>query len=387
MKATKKKTKRSAPRALPRNSSISKSADEKYIGSEIVRWSDVTDIEAAIKQNCRYYNYFWDSKIAHSWVLKWITKFRKDKLVDYKKLKAWRSLIVLGALCKMNLDGAPLDPARIDWIDNQIDTNIEKHYQFSGFYSDEDEESETAKIIPIKKSPADVIKTKTANMIAEFDEMLDKYPDVEISAFDILKSSEAHYNTAKALVEYYKPLLAEVEELVSKKTPDLVAAYAYLSLADRKKYLALIKSIIDDCNSFMSSKKATRKPRAKKTKSSAQIASTLKYQKESNEFKVVSVSPEKIVGSSVVYLFNTKYKYLTMLVSSSKTGFSIKGTTIQGVDLDNSVRKTVRKPAEILPQIVGGTKAKNERVLREMKSKAQIVNGRVNEETLILKCF
>lgn len=387
MRATKtKKTKRQAPRAMPRNSSMMKATDEKYIGTEIVRWADVTDIEAAIKQNCRYYNYFWDSKIAHSWVIKWIAKYRKDKLSDYKKLKPWRTLIVLGALCKMQLDGAPLNPERIDWIDAQIDLNIEKHFQFSGFY-DDDEEGEAPKIVPIKKSPADVIKTKTANFISDVEEMLDQFPNVEISAFDLLKSADAHYNTAKALAEYYQPLLEEIEELVSKKTPDLVSAYSHLGLADRKKYLALLKSIIGDCNSFMSSKKATRKPRAKKSKSSAQIASKLKYQKESNEYKVVSISPEKIVGSTVVYMFNTKYKYLTMLVTSSKTGFSIKGTTIQGVDLDNSVRKTVRKPAEILPQIVSGTKAKNERVLKEMKSKAQIVNGRVNEETLILKCF
>jgi len=94
----------------------------------------------------------------------------------------------------------------------------------------------------------------------------------------------------------------------------------------------------------MISKKATRKTRVKKVKSAGTQVSSLKYKKIDPDLKVTSVDPTRIIGASTVYLFNAKTRNLTKLETNKKTGFEVKGTTIQNVDIENCLTYNIRKP-------------------------------------------
>ena len=69
------------------------------------------------------------------------------------------------------------------------------------------------------------------------------------------------------------------------------------------------------------------------------------------------------------------------------SGFSVKGTTLLGYDEEKSVQRTVRKTAEFLPVIKKTTKSKTEKLFQTLKTTETKLNGRFNDETVILAVF
>lgn len=381
--ATAKIVKRKAP-AIRKNSNASKVLEEKHIGREITDWSEVT--EAKVYECLRHYGYFYDNKDSVRWATAWVKKnMTKANLTHFSAAEDWRISSTLGALCKMMLNGAVFDEKRMDWINSKIQEVIDAGKQKAT--------AEKKVVVNItRRNPAEMLKDKTSDFIGEIEDVLDTYYtgvwlDIDnYSVYNELKKVDAAYNTAKAIVDYYTPLQSELTELITKKTADLVEAYEKMPLNQRKEYLKLITVIIDDAEKYMASKKAVRKTRAKKVVSADQQVSKVSYLKDSAEFKLTSIDPANIVGASEVYLFNSKYRTLSRLVSSAREGFTIKGTTIQGVDTAASGKKKLRKPEEFF-KIAGTTKAKINKAFTDIKTKPAEANGRINGETLIYKAF
>jgi hypothetical protein len=69
------------------------------------------------------------------------------------------------------------------------------------------------------------------------------------------------------------------------------------------------------------------------------------------------------------------------------SGLSVKGTTLQGYNEEKSVQRTVRKTDEFLPQIKKTTKSKTEKLFQTLKTTETKLNGRFNNETVILAVF
>ena len=65
-------------------------------------------------------------------------------------------------------------------------------------------------------------------------------------------------------------------------------------------------------------------------------------------------------------------------------GFSVKGCTIQHFDKETSMQKTARKPMEALS---GLNKRSLKKSLKDMKTKDQILTGRINAQTILLGAF
>jgi hypothetical protein len=240
-----------------------------------------------------------------------------------------------------------------------------------------------------KKTPADVLNNKKQQIIGAIEEVLDtaKY-DIAYSPYEeLLKDSHAQ-STAKAIIDYYNPVLAEAKELVNKKTEDLVEAYSHMAVPARKRYLEFLQHIIDDTTRFMMAKKATRKVSVPRTKSAYAQISKLQYLKESKEFKITSIDPLLIVGARVVWVFNTKYKQLTEFVSRARDGFEVKGTSLQMIDPALSRKITLRKPSEFLSIIQGKTQKQITIAYNQLTTKqSPRTDGRINKDTLIMRVF
>jgi hypothetical protein len=106
--------------------------------------------------------------------------------------------------------------------------------------------------------------------------------------------------------------------------------------------------------------------------------------KESSELGIKSVIPEKIIGSSEVWVFNTKYKKLQVYRSVGALG--IKGTSILNYDVATSGSKTLRKP-ELVKGYADMTKRNLAQEFKNLKTKEAAVNGRINEDCVILRVF
>jgi hypothetical protein len=381
-------TKRKAPK-IDRKSKAAIALEEKSVGVETVSWDQVpaAQYEKCVYWTLRHYANFYDYKDTARWAREWVKKNVQDKQLveNVRRVEDWRISTTVGGLCKMMLNGAQFTEKRMNWI-------MERLREAAQYGASKKQETQT-QTTEEKKSPADIVKERTSDFIAQIEETLDMFNTKtwsdwsEYSVYNELQRGELPYNTAKAVVDYYTPLRNELKELVKKKSDDLVEAYSHLGVRKRKQLLNVVQGIIDDAEKYMATKKAVRKPRKKKAVSATQQTSKVKYLKESAEYKAVSISPEKIVGAKEVYLFNTKTRVATYLTTSSTKGFEIKGTTIQNIDGETSYKKKIRKPEQWLSEVVKATKAKARKTLSDVRSKPSEANGRLNDQTLILKVY
>lgn len=392
-KITAKKKKPEAKPVPQRKSGAAKVLEEKHVGAEITDWSRVQNMDIAIYQNLRNYGYFYDHKDAFKWAEAWVKKNRTaSELADFKHSEDWRVNTTLGGLCKMHMAGARLEEKYMNRINDGIDAAIT-----AGKANRQAEAASSAK--PVKTS-ADILAEKISDFIADVEGMIDEYNDPKVivdgenySVYNELKKINAPKPLAQKVYDYYKPLFDEVEELIVKKTPDLVEGYKHLKTAKEKKdFFEFIKNIVDDCQKYMNAATASkvrtvRKARVKKKVPVEKLVARVKYQKESAEYKLTSVDPAALVGATEAYLFNTKYRHLIQLVASSVDGFSIKGTTVTNIREEVSLKKTLRKPEDVLKEIGSTTKARASKVFLDLKTKAAAANGRLNEETIILKVY
>ena len=377
-----------------RKSSASKLLEEKHIGAEITDWSNVVNLDHAIYQNFRNYSYFYDSKEAFEWATAWVKKNRTAaELADFKQCEEWRVNTSLGGLAKMHMADAPLEERYMKRLNDGINEAIT-----AGAKNRKVTEA-ALKTMPVKTA-SDTLNARISDFIAEVEHVIDLYHDPKVwvdgenySVFNELKKISAPKPLAQKVYDYYKPLYDEVDELITKKTPDLVEGYGHLKTAKEKKdFWSFIKNILDDCHKYLNAQAATkvravRQPRAKKKIPVEKLVAKVKYQKESLEYKLTSVDPANVIGATEVYLFNTKYRQLVRLVANSVDGFTIKGTTIANIREEQCLRKTLRKPEDVLTEIGKTTKARVAKVFIDIKTKEALANGRLNEDTIILKVF
>lgn len=394
MARTAKATKRKVVVTNRRGSNAAILAEEAHIGRETVNFEGLSpeEFKSKVIETMRHYGYFYDHKEGNKWASAWVKKnYSKDDYAAFRAAETWRTSMTVCSLCKMMENGAVFDEDRMTWIRQHIDASIVAGRNKK--VEPEDDEAPVAR----KKSPAEILKEKTSEFIGEIEGVIDTFDtdefDKEYSLFSDLRKNDVAYNTAKAIVDHYSPLLEELTELLGpKKRNDdmydqLVEGYSHLTKAKQKAYHKFIQSLIDDATSYMATKKAKRKTRAPKPKSTAQQVSKLKYLKESNEYKIASVDPQSIVGASIVYLFNVKTRALTRLESTATVGMGVKGTTLINFDDDKCEKKRLRKPEDFLATVAKTTKAKFNKEWAALTTKPSEANGRVNADTIILKVF
>jgi hypothetical protein len=86
-----------------------------------------------------------------------------------------------------------------------------------------------------------------------------------------------------------------------------------------------------------------------------------------------------------MWVYNTKNKKLGVYNAEDAGGFSVKGTTITGYSEDKSTQKTLRKPAEVLPEVLKGGKVFLRSVLTNIRAVESKLNGRLNKDIILLK--
>jgi hypothetical protein len=370
---------------IRRKSNAGRIAEEKHVGMETVDWQNVKDFDAAFRDTMRHYGYFYDLKEGNKWATEWVKKnYTKAQLANFKAADVWKTSMTVCSLCKMLLNGAKFDKDRMEWLNAKISESIDQGKA-------KKKNIKQVQAVVTRKSPAEVVKEKTSDFIAEIENVLDDWSrgvwlDVdEYSVYNELQKIEAPYVMAKRVVEYYTPIRDEIEELVKKKTPELVEGYGNMTIKRRRELLKLLNRIVEDAEKYGAAKSATRKPRKKKAVSVSQMTAKVNYLKDSPDFKIASVDPSEIIGAKIVWLFNVKYRTMTRIESSN--GLTIKGTTIYDFDDDKCVKKTIRKPEEFFASMAKTTKAKMDRQFKSLKTKEAVSTGRMSNDTIIYKVY
>ena len=254
------------------------------------------------------------------------------------------------------------------------------------------EEKEEAPQTKIFISIQDRVKEKAWAIIADIEDELDiffesDYTPRKYSAYELLKKREAKTAQAKIITDYFTTILEELQGAIDKTDEQLVEGYERLGKKKLTNYRDFVKMIVDDCNRYFGNRVIVRKPRKKKEKSATQLLKSFSYKKEDAENKLMSTDPINIVGAQSVWLYNVKYKKLTVLHAYSHAGLSVKGTTIINFDDKTSITKTLRKPEEVLPKVLTGGKLMLKKLMSEIKTKDSPAVGRTNTDTIIVKCI
>jgi hypothetical protein len=234
----------------------------------------------------------------------------------------------------------------------------------------------------------DRVAEKVSEIIGDIEGAIDDYilggfnkPTVPYA----LMHGRAKNMHAVKIMEFFKNRRSEFAEVLTTKDDTLREGYSNFTKTQLKKLVAYCDQIILDCTKISGESKVGRKPRKRKAKSPDQLISKLNFLNEDDTYKVKSVSPTQIIGALQLWVFNVKTRKLGIYNSSDAGGLSVKGSSIVNFDEETSIQKTLRKPGEILPEVIKGGKVFMRTVLANINSVETNLTGRINKETILLR--
>jgi hypothetical protein len=158
-----------------------------------------------------------------------------------------------------------------------------------------------------------------------------------------------------------------------------------LSKANLKKITLFYSEILSACDMLAQEAKVNKKPRAKKPTDKAKVVAKMKYLKQDETLKLVSINPQDIIGVKELWIYNVKTRKIGKYMAAEFNDLAVKGTTIIGFDTIKSVQKTLRKPEEQLKEFKAAGKVQLRKFLDDIKAVDIKLNGRINEDTVLLK--
>lgn len=389
-----------------KKSNNSRAFDSKYTGEE-PSWDDyekLTPEEFNHKLHAAYnwYNYYYTIKDFDLEVINYLSrqhKFKAKQIAKVKALSSWRISLVVRVYAKLFNSGINLNHGGKDvheWILNQVNNAIETpDYSLmnnTGDSTDSPKKKSTSKKEKFVITIQDRLREQCSDIGGVIEETSDlirttKKP-VEFKAYDLFKERNMPQQFCGKLLAHFQPMMNELIQSQSKKPEDASVVEGYQS-ADKKVIKLLVafyKSVIDDIESYNTTKKTVKKTRVKKAPSKEKVVSKLKFLKEDLTLKVASVAPSSIIGATQVWIYNVKTRKLGVINADPQIkSLSIKGTYIEGYDTKTSVSKTLRKPAEQIKEFMTAGKIKLRTFLTSIKATEVLFNGKINKDTLLLK--
>jgi len=344
-----------------------------------------------------YYRLDFNGKDLKPAVLKWMTTIgcTKEDIAAFKKTKDNRCSTTMGAIASCLLRGMPAVRADFNqgrdtaaWLREAIAETI-----LAG-KNDIDAEAvaEVKSTVPVV-SIQDRVRESAYKMTEEIEDALESF-QTDPESFDpkafkmlnLLKGKEVKAAHARIIKGLYSRDLAELEELASGKGDEqLREAYSHRSRKQIKNLIAFYQEIMSACDMLAQEAKVNRAPRAKKSVPAEKIVAKLKYMKTNEPLKLVSVSPTDIIGSTELWVYNTKSRKLGKYVSAEYQTLSVKGTSIVNFNENLSICKTLRKPEEKLKEFKAAGKVQLRKFLDDINATDTKMNGRLNEEIILLK--
>jgi hypothetical protein len=229
----------------------------------------------------------------------------------------------------------------------------------------------------------DAIENKARVFIGEtLEGLLDDGTYAVFSMGDKLRAEQIGQPQCKYIESWVSKKIIEMIDVAQTEDKEVKGAYKNVNVKKLIKVLADWKQQVEQYANF---KKANRKQVVRKPKTAAVQVKSIKYMSESKELGIKSIRPAEMIGKEQVWVYNTKYRKLTVFRASSRAGIQAKGSAIQNWDPETSETRTLRKPEETIKRVVDGGKLVLRKVMEELTTAKQEANGRFNEHTLIIK--
>jgi len=322
--------------------------------------------------------------------------YTKDQIKAFKDTKDNRCNLTMGSIAANLLRGMPA--VRADFNDGR-DSTVWLREQIARVVSEGKDDEIVDETAVVEDKPAvyvpsiqERLRDAAYAMTEELEDALEIFSqDPEtfdpkaFKVLNLLRGKQAKAAHARVIKDYYQRQYDEYLELADGECEQLKEAYSHLTKPQIKKITQFYGEIISACDMLAQEAKVNRKPRAKKPTDKAKLVAKVKYLKQDDKLKLVSINPVDIIGAKELWVFNVKTRKLGKYVASEYSDLSVKGTSIINFDENKSVAKTLRKPEEQLKEFKGAGKVALRKFLDDIKAVDIKLNGRLNEETILLR--
>jgi len=379
-----------------------KDEDSKYYGTE-PEFKEQPTVEgrtSALSSGLRWYSRFFGRKDAKELLIQY-TEFKgnpeQGKLL--RKVEDSEIAMSLCWLARMNMRGLVLTDEEQTKVHNELVRLTETYTnpQLAKVSMTSVAKEEVKETPTNRPNVQEIMREKASEVAGELEGIFDEYikdgakASHSFKIIDEVKKKNILSQHISIISDVWKKKLAEFSLVLEGKDSDLVQGYAFLTKTQVKNIVKFIEQVLSELNSYISVKKTTRAPRARKPVSVEKQVSKLKYLRsfkdEALKLDLTSIHPTKLHGASEAWVYDTAKRKLHHYVADeySKT-FTVKGNTILGFDTRNSEMKTLRKPTEQLKEIMGSKPAAR-KYFKDIKAVSTVPNGRFNENLIILKAF
>ena len=334
-----------------------------------------------------WFNYKCNPKDFKAYAVRYAKEFlklSKDDIKNLKKVKDGRFLQI-SKLVAIHFTGFEYHDNQRFMIKDAIKDLVKEGEQIS-IVETVSEES-TKKVVSIQER---MFTKMMETLYAEFDDVIvESWNEQDFSkkfdAFNAIKRHGIKGPGVKMFADQVKPLYEELNDAYNKTCDQAVEGYSHWSRPNLKKAIKQIETVLSDIEKTQLANKAVRKTRTVKPKSSDKQVAKLNYLKEDNTNKLASISPLQIPGKMFLYVYNVKQKKLTEYVTDNSAGFMVSGSTLKNFDTQLSRTTTLRKPDDVLPQILKKTKKQIDNVFKGLTTKISVPTGRINKDCILLR--
>ena len=353
--------------------------NSKHLGDEPILKEGYTSCEMTVALN--WCNYMYSVNDARKFIEEYLkSSDRKEDLVQFNRVNDSNVTRSVAWVARLINNGSEVSGRSIEYFEEllgKILSSAEKPKKVVV-----DNIKETKKVISIQERMA----IKSGELIAEIEELVDHWQSkTDFSFYEWLVERNIPAAYGASIINYYGPILMELVEAKEGECDQLNEAYSYLKKKELTSLVRFIAMIVDDTEKYSTNVKKTRKPSKPRKVSVEKKLKNLKYKKEDKEYKIASINPEKMLGSQEVWMFNTKYKTITVIRAMNHDGIQVKGTSLINYDVENSqTKRTGRKAEHFISRALNGGKVVLRKLMDEMDKETNLAY-RLNENTIILR--
>jgi len=336
-----------------------------------------------------WYGYVCDKKQAKKWIAQWLVTNKHDKLAkQFMAIKDTWIPTTAGWLARMQETGLELIDKEKEYIYTSGKNAVEQNTRTMSKDDEENKDKPKANRPNIQE-----IMIERAHLAGgDIDGVWDEYISGDIKAGDKPKIQQflAERNIlaqhVSIIKDHWIKQQNELQESVAGTDADLSEGYSCYTKTQQKNMIKYCAAIIAELDAYHQSKKAKTGVRKKKPVPPEKQVRKLKLLRKFEEFKLETVEPTKILKSSEMWVYNTKNRKLQYYVADEYAKmFTVKGTSILGFDTNKSAQKTLRKPQEVLKELRMSGKPDSRKLFDKLKTTSTAVNGRFNENLIIIK--
>ena len=312
---------------------------------------------------------------------------RKSDVRQFRRVPDSAIQCTAAWLCRMHTVGLVLTEAETAKLEKMVATMLATAVKH------EEPVSEETAVVP-RTTIQDRLRERVSECAGEIDGMFDDFVaagakmSADIKPIATIRGMNVAPQMINDIAAVWKRKLSEFESVAAGTDSQLVEGYQHLSKIQLRNVIKFCEAVINDCGAYVQIKKVERKPRKAKSVSPEKRAAKFKYLTDFAELKLKSLPASQLVDHSEAWLYNTKTRKLIHLVADSHVGqFTVKSNTIIGFSTAESQQKTLRKPAEVLKEIMAAGKPAARKVYKDLKTTETAFNGRGNEHIVILKSW